>query len=249
MVEIGMWLLGITVFLVVGAIVVGCLRSGQRTSQNSQDTQTEDDDYEEYEEIDDILQKQNFKVTKQYFLTEYLTYNSPDWDKKTIKVDDENKKVAFVDYKQNEVIIVDYNEIVNYEVYENEKQHNTNVHVGFGVLLGGTDTNCKQLRLIIRVNNIDRPQIVYELMEGTLFGVGLVKTSKQYMAIIESLQEVTSFLEVVMNENKKKENKIQPQLVAEQRSLKEQLVEIKELYYAGLITEEEYNKKRKELLK
>lgn len=63
---------------------------------------------------------------------------------------------------------------------------------------------CKDLKLIIRLNNYDNPQLVYNIISNTTFNIGINKSSHIYKQCIETLQEVVSFLEVVKNDNIKK---------------------------------------------
>ena len=157
------------------------------------------------EKVANQLNDLNFNVSKKFYLTDYGTYNSLNKFKKMILVDDNEKNVCLIDYNSGRMFIVDYKDIINYEVYENGSNSTFGGGVGGffgGMLLAETEGKCKDLRLIIRINKIDIPHIGYEIIENTPFNMGIVKSSKQYKTCITSLQEVVSFLEVLLNENK-----------------------------------------------
>ncbi len=153
------------------------------------------------------IQNTEFKQSKIFYLNDYATYNQNNFCKKYIAVDSENKKICLVDYLNGSLLIVGFDEILNYEIYENGSQQIVGGNVnGFwsGVFAAETTGNCKELKLIIRLNRYDISQVCYEIIFNTPYNSGIQKTNKIYKQCINSLQEVVSFLEVVKNENIKK---------------------------------------------
>ena len=62
---------------------------------------------------------------------------------------------------------------------------------------------CKELKLIIRIKQLECPQHVYEIVSTkgiANFGIG--KNSQIYRTMFPTVQEVVSLLQVVLNENK-----------------------------------------------
>ena len=163
-----------------------------------------------------------------------------------------------------------FSDLINYEVYENGqskvKGRAGSALIGgaffglTGLVIGSSrsrkiEDKCNQLQLIIRLNDLDRPQIVVSYANKT----ALDKTGRAYRSMKENLQLVCSTLEYIMNaktleqsaavKEKKTIQVVEHYSVSNNQSLKEQLQELKEMLYCGLITEEEYENKRNQILK
>lgn len=152
------------------------------------------------------LRERNFSRAKIIYLNDYATYNKALDSKKIIGIDNENKKIALVDYEKAKIFIVNFQDILNYEIYENGSNSMIGGNVGGfwgGIFSAETNGMCKDLKLIIRLNSYETPQIVYNIILNTTFNAGVNKSTNQYKSCITSLQEVVSFLEIVKNENKK----------------------------------------------
>lgn len=163
-----------------------------------------------------------------------------------------------------------FSDLINYEVYENGqskvKGRAGSALIGgaffglTGLIVGSSrsraiEEKCNQLKLLIRLNDLDHPQIVITYVDNIAYD----KTGHVYRAMKENLQQVCATLEYIMNAKTleqsaavKEEKTIQVvehYNVSDNQSLKEQLLELKEMLYSGLITEEEYETKRKEIFK
>lgn len=156
--------------------------------------------------------------------------------------------------------IIEFKDIINYEVYEDG---NSVVKGSVGrALIGGAffgltgaiigssgkrkvSNYCYSLKLLIRINDIDNPQI-----EITFINSQVEKDSSTYKNCIKSLQEISSYFEYMINSKTLEKPKTLPveKPQAESKSKKEQLLELKELFEEGLITEEDYNKKKQDIL-
>lgn len=152
--------------------------------------------------VNNYLMDKNFNCTKKFYITDNFTYKKSKSYKKFLAIDNENKKLCLVDYCKCSVSIVDLNEIVNYEIYENGSSVVTGGGIGsWGAGLFGAQSNktCKELRLIIRLNTYENPQICYDVIFDTFLGLGVGKTSDIYKKCILSMQEAVSLLEVTNN--------------------------------------------------
>ena len=158
------------------------------------------------QKIFEHLREGNFSIAKIIYLNDYATYNKALDSKKIIGIDNENKRIALVDYEKAKIYIVNFQDILNYEIYENGSNSMIGGNVGGfggGIFSAGINGMCKDLKLIIRLNSYETPQIVYNIILNTTFNAGVNKSTNQYKSCITSLQEVVSFLEIVKNENKK----------------------------------------------
>lgn len=134
---------------------------------------------------------------------------------KFIAVDGNDQKICWVDYKNENVLVTSFKDIINYEIYENGNVVTQGTGVSAGRLVGkksivGVSTfasksqeMCTELRLIVRLNAVGNPQIVYDLVADRPFRIGLSKNSQAYSKMISSLQTAVSFLEVIIEDNKK----------------------------------------------
>lgn len=150
-----------------------------------------------------------FNANKVFYLNDYFTYGKENIYKKKILVDDEAQKLCLIDYKSAHLVVIKFEDFLNYEVYENGSTVIAGGAVGglySGILGAEASGNCKDLRLIIRLNKINQPHIVYDIIWDTPMNIGLNKVTKNYKECIISLQEVVSFLEVLKSRNKRNDD-------------------------------------------
>ncbi len=182
-------------------IIVFC---GVLFYQSSKDKADSNEQYEVNKKILEYLKAHEFKVSKIFFITDSHTYNKENSFKKMIVVDNENKKLCLIDYQSKKYYIIDFDEYLNYELYENGglvTNGGTIGGVGIGLFGAETNGNCKDLKLIIRIKSLTKPQVVYEIISNYMADMGLNKSSPLYRRSISSLQEVISFFEVIKNNN------------------------------------------------
>lgn len=123
---------------------------------------------------------------------------------------------------------------------------------GLGGLIVGSSMSrninekCSQLKLIIRLNDFDCPQIVINYVNNAI----LDKSDSLYINIKENLQSVCSMLEYMLNEKTLEQSSVVKQegKTVAIKSNKEQLQELKEMLYDGLITQEDFEQKKKQIL-
>lgn len=200
------------------------------------------------------LKNKDFKIDKEIFINGAALFKT-----ERLLIDTTNKCFIYVIGKEYSNII-QFKDIINYEVYEDG---NSVVKGSAGrALIGGTffgltgaiigssgkrkvSNYCSSLKLLIRINDIDNPQI-----EITFINSQVEKDSFIYKNSIKSLQEISSYFEYMINSKtleKPKSLSVEKSQV-ESKSKKEQLIELRELFEEGLITEEDYNKKKQEIL-
>ena len=138
-----------------------------------------------------------------------------------------------------------FSDIINYEVYENG---NSKVQgragaaliggafFGFGGLIAGSS---------IRLNDFSSPQITIPYIRGEVDKSGI-----EYRKIIMNLQSVCSMLEYMLNEKTLEQSSAikQEEKVVNEKSKKEQLQELKEMFDEGLISQEDFEQKKKQIL-
>ena len=174
----------------------------------------------------------------------------------------DNKQKQFIyQYNKNWSKIYKFSDIINYEVYENG---NSEVRGTAGKsLIGGAffgltgaiigssaarkiDEKCTDLQLVIRINDISLPQIVIDYIKNSDYD----KDSSSYRRIKNNLHQLCSFLEYMIN-NKTIEQYTEDNnsnFKSSEKLNKEQLQELKEMLDEGLITQEEYDQKKKQIL-
>ena len=154
------------------------------------------------------FKEQKFEVEKYIYLSDSNTANA-NVEKKFIALNMTQKKIGLIDYENSQILITDFNDILDFEVYENNVNSLTGGKLGVGLAIYSAqqEVQCKDLRLIIVLKNYESSSIVYDLVWKTFANVGIAKESTVYKEIIRSLQNCISFLKVIKDENSKTENK------------------------------------------
>ncbi len=175
-------------------------------------------------------------------------------------IDNQNKKFI---YQKGKIYSKPYkfSDVINYEVYENGKSQVQGragsaliggAFFGLGGLIVGSSMSrsinekCNQLKLIIRLNDFDCPQIMITYVDN----VDWHKNGWMYRNMKENMQAVCSMLEYMLNEKTLEQSSSikQEEKLNEKKSSKEQLQELKEMLDDGLITEEDFEQKKKQIL-
>ena len=156
--------------------------------------------------LDNFLKTANFVTTNKLLLNDIATWDKEESIcKKHILIDNKNKQFCLVDYEKEDMFIFDFDEFLDYEIYENESKRTTGQSIGgnkHSSFTAETNDVCKDLKLIIRLNRYDKPQICYKIIyDFCNMGSGTDKSSFVYKECISTLQEAISFLEIIKNEN------------------------------------------------
>ena len=172
-----------------------------------------------------------------------------------LHIDISSNKLRFQKgYKYSKVY--SFKDIFNYEVYENGdsvvkgtagKSLIGGLFFGLGGMIVAGNTKrkteeiCSELKLVIRINDIDNPQLTLTYIDSNI-----KKSSSTYKTIKESLRNACSTIEFIIN-NKEllAESEIEKN---EPMTKKEQLLELQELLDEGLISEEEFKDKKRQIL-
>ncbi len=176
----------------------------------------------------------------------------------------DNEKKKFI-YKRGGILSRPYkfSDIINYEIYENGistvkgtagKALIGGAFFGLGGLIVGSsmgksiNEKCNQLNLIIRLNDINTPHINIKYINNNQYN----KAGFVYRNMKSNLQEVCSILEYMINSKTLEENIEKPETNKSNNSIKsnkEKLQELKEMLKEKLITQEEFDKKKKQILR
>ena len=175
-------------------------------------------------------------------------------------LDENNKKLTIPQglfrKKINEQKIYNYNDIVNFELIEDGNSISEGgvgraivggaLFGGIGAIVGGSTGHkhkqtCTNLKIKITLNNINNP-VEYI----TFINTEIKKDSRLYKSYIKIAQEIISVLQIICETNKS--INISQQINSPSVSNIDELKKYKELLDCGAITEEEFEKKKKEIL-
>ncbi|MBO4570008.1 MAG: hypothetical protein J5689_02190, partial [Clostridia bacterium] len=109
------------------------------------------------------LKENNFNITKTITLNDYFTIGADNIEKQKVFIDEENRKICFINYETHKYYILNFNELINYEVYSNDTSLSVGGHGGglfAGLFAASSEKRIKELKLIIRINQIQNSQIV-----------------------------------------------------------------------------------------
>ena len=149
------------------------------------------------EKINLELKEKNFNPTKTLLITDCRTLKARDEEKQKIFLDADSKKIFLYDYDKEKSFVLDFNEIVDCEIYESS-----------AISSEGRRRNvkewCNTMKLIIKIDNIDDPQIDYEIVFGRR---KVDKESVYYKNLRDGLQEVKSLFDVIKSEKTSRKKK------------------------------------------
>ena len=222
-------------------------------------------DYLETKHIDssskgfEILKQANI-IDEQFCLSQVVNIMDSGWFHSTLYIDNEHRKFI---YRKRKNFSKTYNfaDLIDYEVYENGKSQIAGragsaliggALFGLGGAIVGSSMSrninekCSQLILILRLNDINCSQITIKYLSSG----EIDKDSDMYKRMKTNLQEVCSILEYILKQGKYRQSFTieTKENIVEQKTMKHQLQEIKELYDDGLITQEEFEEKKKQIL-
>lgn len=201
----------------------------------------------------ELLNKNGFKVSKYVTNDNYPHIFS-------IFIDLNNRKWSYYDYTKKISKIYKFEDLLDYEIVENGqsiiqgKTANTLIGGllggGLGALAGASgsrriDNVCNKLEIKLIINDVTIPSIQLVLLDNETD-----KASAKYKARYDKAIEFEAVLKIIMSNahennilvqtnNDKKENT---------KTIKTQLQELKEMFDDGLITQEEFEQKKKQIL-
>ena len=195
-------------------------------------------------------------IDNSFMVTKIINING----QSRLLIDNENKMFIYCKDKKYSKTY-SFSEVISYEVYENgvsKVQGRAGSALVGGLFFGavgaivGSSMNrsvnekCNNLKLFIRIKDFDCPNMIISFVDGEDFD----KTGSRYKNIVENLQNVCSLLEYMMNDKRvgqEEASKLESK-GATVKDNKEQLRELKELLDEGLITQEDFEQKKKQIL-
>jgi hypothetical protein len=208
----------------------------------------------------ELLRQANVVPDSSFVLNKSIDIIATGWSSAKLLIDNENKKFIYQKGKKYSKTY-SFSDLINYEVYENGKSQvqgragSALIGGAFfglgGAIVGGSrsrsvNEKCNQLKLILRVKDFNCPEIVITYVNN----VDVDKNSSIYKNMKSNLQSVCSMLEYMLNENTLEQSSAvkQEEKNPVNASNKEQLKELKEMLDDGLITQEDYEQKKKQIL-
>lgn len=197
-------------------------------------------------------------LDKDFIVSKEVTVSANGWSTTKLLIDNESKTFIYQQGK-NYSKKYNFNDIINYEVYENGKSKVQGragsaliggAFFGLGGLIVGSSMSrnvnekCNQLKLFIRINDLECPQIEITYVDNAEFD----KSGWTYRNMKENLQTVCSVLEFMINKKTLEQLGTNESEAKTVKSNKEQLQELKELLDDGLITQEDFDTKKKQIL-
>ena len=175
-------------------------------------------------------------------------------------LDEEREKICIpiglVNKRIEPELIFNYCDILNYELLEDGNSISTGgvgralvggaLFGGVGAIVGGSTGHkskqtCTRLQIKITLNDVNDPVKYINFINGSVR-----KDYYAYRQAFDSAQKVLSTLDIICNP-KEQLGELKDDSKNE-KSIPEQIKEYKELLDSGAITQEEYNKKKKQLL-
>lgn len=198
-------------------------------------------------------------LSKNFTITKVIDILEKGRKSAKLLIDNQHKKFAI---QQEMHVSKEYNfvDLINYDIYENGERKVQGragaaliggAFFGIGGMIVGSSMSrsvqerCTQLKLIVRLNDIENPQITIDYIKN---GV-ITPFGENYGVMKENLQLVCSNLEYIMN-NKTLLEAINAEAGKThlEKSVKAKLQELTDLLDEGLISKEEFEQMRKNIL-
>ena len=172
----------------------------------------------------------------------------------SIYIDD--GKQTFIIYNANnqDSIELNYSDLLSFDIKEDNVSKVSGragsaivgglIFGGLGAIAGASasrnvqDVSCNNITLILTTNNIHNPNIEIKIIDKKTN-----KNSEDYEIAFNQTQQIISILKIIIESNKNQGNKSKNKI-----SPTQELREFKQLLDDGIITEEEFNKKKREIL-
>ena len=204
-----------------------------------------------------ILKNRGFYISKICKFTESL-FNNKKYS--ALYIDDKNKQWAICYYNSSQFKIYKYSDLNSFELFENgnskvQGRAGSALVGGYffgvvGAIAGASRTKtineiCTSLQIRINVNDLNNPEILI-----TLNNSPIKKNSDTYLGIINLAKSLIGNLEFISFIKSTAETPKIERVVNTQsnKPLKEQLQELNEMLNDGLITQEDFEQKKKQIL-
>ena len=191
-----------------------------------------------------------------FILTEHVADVSDDWD---ILIDDHKKEFVVILSKSRTILEYAFDSLVDYELYEDGRSiikssaentafADTLLYGKAGAAAAATAPKevheyCSDVHITLVINDMKRPQIIIPLIS-----METLKTSVEYKYAIETAKKITAMCAVIKANQTPKETKEEKVKSIDSADQYGEISKIFELREKGIITEEEFNMKKKQLL-
>ena len=191
-----------------------------------------------------------------FILTEHVADVSDDWD---ILIDDHKKEFVVILSKSRTILEYAFDSLVDYELYEDGRSiiksaaentafADTLLYGKAGAAAAATAPKevheyCSDVHITLVINDMKRPQIIIPLIS-----METLKTSVEYRFAIETAKKITAMCAVIKANQTSKETKEEKAEKTDSADQYEEISKIFELKEKGIITEDEFNIKKKQLL-
>lgn len=237
-----------TFFFIIAVLIIASIfiRSKQKTNNFEKSKALK----ERKNQILTNLKNNKFKVS----------YMMLTLDNRGIFIDEENKKIAISTNDSLSPNIFNFHEIMSYELIEDGNQEiqgkgfetlAAGKFLGANAALAAASSSktinqfCTSLYVVIHIKGIENENLKIVLIEGRLN-----KTDNWYKSLYEFGKNIIVTLDKIINIDKEENHsKIETKKFNEEVSATENIKKLKELLDMNAITQEEYEEKKKELLK
>lgn len=189
----------------------------------------------------------NFEATKKISTYLYLDEKHKQWA----------IPEATITGKVKSLKIFDYSEIIDFELIEDGTSITKGgigralvggaIFGGVGAIVGGTTgkkktkTTCSKLQIKITLNNMENPIEYINFIQGEIKTDGVI-----YRTFYNYAQQVLSALQIICNKNQMADKE---EIKSPTYSKADEILKLKRLLDEGIITEEEFQKEKQNLLK
>ena len=199
-----------------------------------------------------ILEKENKLISIGFQIDQSVTDIN---NRYSMFVDDLKEQWAVYDYNDDICNIYKYEDLVAFEIKEDNQSLISGragsavvgglLFGGIGALAGSSmsrkvqDSICESFELLLTINNMKSPNFKIEFIDKEIR-----RDSREYEEIMGKAEKVVSIIKLILEKNKKN-----IKVKSEDVNIAEELREFKKLLDEGIITEEEFNQRKKEMLK
>lgn len=204
----------------------------------------------------------NYLVKNGFNVDKVVTSND---NKLAVYIDTKKEQWCFYNLTDNFIKILPYGSLLDFEIVENGETiiqgRAGSALIGgalfgeIGAIVGASrskviNTNCTNLSIKLNINDIDSPLISFTLLNKTV-----EKTSAEYKNAYKNALEFEAILKIILT-NGKLSQPVKAVIVSDKNtnldkhtaSDKEKLQELKEMLDDGLITQEDFEQKKKQIL-
>ncbi len=199
------YVLIVIVAILLGVFLVVVLLSAAKHTEEEETEGVEDINNKVVAELVDA----DFVIEKILYMRDLDTQDLQDGCKQFLGININEKKLLLIDYSASTYRIVPFSDLMSYEVYVNDSTSTSGVATGifYGVFTISSKTKVRDLKLIIKLKDINCPYIEYELIGVKYFQGTVMRSVSQNSAIfrncISDLQKVVSYLDLIISENQK----------------------------------------------